>query len=750
MEKQAYKYMNWPRIEGIIYGEENAPRDVMQPKMVEEGVLVQGYFPEAVKVTVETAKGRHKFVMEQEDEAGYFAAILPYKRIPSYEFLIENAQGETQKRKDLYAFPSLITEEDEKKFCAGVYYEVYKKLGAHFCTHKGVEGVSFAVWAPNALHVSVAGDFNQWDGRSTLMHRCPMSGIYEIFIPGVKPGALYKYEIKVKGGNVILKADPYGQQSEMPPATASVVPEVQSYQWQDEKWMKERKKYAKKDVPLSIYEVDPFNWKAPDGTKPEDYQTLGRKLAAYASEEGYTHVELTPVMEYLDEKSRGYSTFAYYSPSRRLGKREDFMEMISQLHQAGVGVILDWTPAQFPGVSAGLALFDGTCLYEPEWIQRKYHPMWGTYLYKYGSPMVRNFLIANAWYWIQEFHADGLRFDDVDAMLYLDYGRKEGEWLPNMYGTNENLDAIEFLKHLNSIVKKTVPEVLLIAQEDGLWPDLTDSVENDHLGFDYKWSGGWTKDFLDYLSTDSDKREGHHDELTLSMLYAYSEEYILTLATRDVGTYQEFLEELPGSQEEKEATARAAYGYLMTHPGKKMQAVDGNAPAKVREYIKALNELYRSQPALYQMDDETAGFEWIQLMKAKEHIIAFLRKTDKIEDTLLVICNFSPNVYENYSVGVPYSGKYKEVLNSDAVKFGGSGAVNPRIKMSKKAECDEKENSITVKVPPLGVSVFSFSQKIEKVTDNQGAKKAQRKRKSASSKGKKGLKEEIAKKMQEE
>lgn len=750
MENQAYEYMNWPRIEGIVYGEENAPRDVMQPRIVPEGVLVQGYFPEAAKVTVETAKGRHKFVMEQEDEAGYFAAILPYKRIPSYEFLIENKEGTTSRRKDCYAFPSLITEEDEKKFCAGVNYEVYKKLGAHYCTNKGVEGTSFAVWAPNAVHVSVVGDFNQWDGRGTLMHRCPMSGIYELFIPGVKPGALYKYEIKVKGGNTILKADPYGGQSEMPPATASVVPDETAYAWQDDKWMKARKKYAGKDVPLSIYEADPFTWKAPDGKIPEDYKSLGRELAAYASKEGYTHVELTPVMEYLDEKSRGYTTFSYYSPSRRLGKRKDFMEMISTLHEAGVGVILDWTPAQFPGTSAGLALFDGTCLYEPDWIQRKYHAMWGTYLYKYGSPMVKNFLIANAWYWIREFHVDGLRFDDVDAMLYLDYGRKDGEWLPNMYGTNENLDAIEFLKHLNSIVKKKVPEVLLIAQEDGLWPDLTDSVENDHLGFDYKWSGGWTKDFLDYLSVDPQQRAGRHDELTLSMLYAYSEEYILTLASRDVGTYQEFLDKLPGSQQEKEATLRAAYGYLMTHPGKKMQALDADAPAPVQEYIKALNELYLGQPALYQKDDETEGFEWVQLMKAKEHIIAFLRKTDKPEDTLLVICNFSPETYENYSVGVPYPGKYKEILNSDAAKFGGTGAVNPRIKMSKKVECDEKENSITVKVPPLGISVFSYSQKVEKMTDNQGAKKAQRKRKTTSSKTKKSLKEEIEKKMQEE
>lgn len=749
MKSQVYGYMNWPRIEGIIYGEENAPRDVMQPKVVPEGVLVQGYFPGAVQVQISTAKGRRKFSMEKEDEAGYFAALLPYKRIPSYEFLIEDENGEIRSQRDLYGFSSLITEEDEKKFCAGVHYDIYEKLGAHYCVHEGVEGTAFAVWAPNALHVSVVGDFNQWDGRAYLMHRCPMSGIFELFIPQVKPGALYKYEIKVKGGSTILKADPYARQSEMPPATASVVPRPASFQWKDEKWMKERKKYAGKDVPVSIYEVNPFTWKAPGQEKTDSYQSLGRKLADYASSMGYTHVELTPVMEFLDEKGGGYSTFAYYSPSRRLGDYQDFMEMVEVLHEAGLGVILDWTPAQFPGVGAGLALFDGTCLYEPEWMERKYHPMWGTFLYKYASPMVRNFLIANACYWIHEFHVDGLRMDDVDAMLYLDYGRKDGEWLPNMYGTNENLEALEFLKHLNSIVEKNTPEVLMIAQEDGLWPELTDAVENDHLGFDYKWSGGWTKDFLDYLSKDSQGRVKHHDLLTVSMLYAYCEEYILTLASRDVGTYEEFLEKIAGSGQEKEAAVRAAYGYLMTHPGKKMTALDTEAPAAVQDYMKALQELYRSHPALYRMDDVTEGFEWVQLMKAQEQVVAFLRKTDDPMDTLLVICNFSDKAYENYSVGVPYPGKYKEILNSDQVKFGGTGVVNPRIKMSRKIECDERENSIAVKVPPMGITVFSYSQEIAKMKDNQTAKKTQ-KRKSPRNSKKKNLKEELSRKMQEE
>lgn len=749
MENRAYQYMNWPRIEGIIYGEECSPRDVMEPRRVPEGVLVQGFFPDAAQVAVRNTKSGQEFPMEMEDEAGYYAVVLPYKRIPSYEFLVEAEDGQIRRQPDLYNFSSGITQEDERKFCAGVFYQAYQKLGAHFGSQKGVEGTFFAVWAPNALRVSVVGDFNDWDGRRALMHRCPMSGIYELFVPEVRPGALYKYEIKVRGGNVILKADPYARQSEMPPATASVVPRESAFRWDDQRWMQERKKYARKDVPVSIYEVDPFRWEAPDGERTDSYQSLARKLADYVSAMGYTHVELTPVMEYLDEESKGYATFAYYAPSRRLGDYQDFMEMVSILHSAGIGVIMDWTPAQFPNVGAGLALFDGTCLYEPEWMERKFHPFWGTFLYRYESPMVKNFLIANAWYWIQEFHVDGLRMDDVDAMLYLDYGRRPGEWLPNIYGTNENLEALEFLKHLNSVIKKKYPEILLIAQEDGLWPELTDGVENDHLGFDYKWSGGWTKDFLDYLSKEETERKGSHDALTLSMLYAYCEEYVLTLASRDVGTsYQEFLDKVAGTQGEKEATVRAAYGYLMTHPGKKMQAMDAAAPGPMQEYMKALNQVYRSSPALYQLDDAVEGFQWIQLMKAQERTIAFLRKGKKPSETLLVICNFSPTAYENYPVGVPYPGKYKEILNSDHTKFGGSGVINPRVKMSKKVQCDERADSITVKVPPLGIAIFSYSQAVEKMTDNQGAKKRQ-KRKGTSPRGK-TLREEIASKIEKE
>ena len=369
-------------------------------------------------------------------------------------------------------------------------------------------------------------------------------------------------------------------------------------------------------------------------------------------------------------------------------------------------MILDWSPAQFPRYAGGLEKFDGTPLYEVKDPEMAVHPMWGTMLYNYDSPMVMDFLISNACFWLEVFHVDGLRMDDVDAMLYLDYGRKDG-WTPNMYGSNENLPAIEFLKHLNSIVKKRDPGALLIAQEDGLWPELTDSVENDHIGFDYKWSGGWTRDFLFYLSVDPILRKNYHDQLTLSTLYAYSEHYILTLGNRDVGSLNEFMAKLPGDEKQKLAQVREAYSYMMVHPGCKMMAPGTDMPEGLAKCIQALNTLYKSSPALYQMDDEYDGFEWVQLMKYEENVITFLRKTEKPEETLLVICNFAAIPYENYQVGVPFAGKYKEIFNSDAVEFGGEGVVNSRVKTAKAEECDEREYSIKVKLPALGVSIYS-------------------------------------------
>ena len=691
MADKAYEYMDWPRIEAIVYGEEASPRDVMQPRVTEDGVLIQGFFPGAD--ATEVVVGEKSYPMILEDEAGYYAVMLPLKRIPEYRFrVIRGSRKETFY--DAYECPCQITEEEERAFCAGVYYKAYEKLGAHPGTCGEVEGTYFAVWAPNAIRVSVVGDFDRWDGRRLPMHRMPMSGIFEIFVPGVEAGDSYQYEIKIKGGDVQRKSDPYGNGTQGAPSVISVVTELGDFLWQDEAWMKERERFASREVPVSIYETDVTEWKN------------SGELVEFLKETGYTHVEFHPVMEYLDRSSGGYSTSAYYAVTTRFGTAADFRTLVEDLHQAGIGVILDWTPAQFPRFDAGLEKFDGTSLYEVQDPAMAVHPMWGTMLYNYGSPMVKDFLISNAFFWLDEFHVDGFRMDDVDAMLYLDFGREAGQWTANLYSSNENLQAMEFLKHLNSIVKKQYPGILLIAQEDGLWPQLTDSVENDHLGFDYKWSGGWTKDLLSYLEAEPLDRRNYYDQLTLSMMYAYSEHYVLTLGKRDVGTLKEFLEKLPGSSRQKDAQLRAAYGYLMLHPGVKMTAPDGDVGPEMRAYLHDLNELYRNHPALYAMDGNSDGFEWIQFTSYDENVVAFLRKTEKPEETILAVCNFSPVSYDSYRVGVPFAGKYKEIFNSDSEKFGGQGVVNARAKAAIHMECDNREFSLKLKLPAYGVAVF--------------------------------------------
>jgi 1,4-alpha-glucan branching enzyme len=714
MNEKVYSYMDWPRIEALVYAEESAPKDVMSPRLTPDGVLIQGFFPDADAVQV-LSEGE-EYEMEKEDEAGYYAVLLPGRRIPSYRFRV--TRGEKQSEfYDSYAYPCQITEEEEKRFCAGTYYQAYEKLGAHPMTVDGVEGTFFAVWAPNAVRVSVVGDFNEWDGRRMPMHRMPMSGIFELFVPGVKAGELYKYEIRQKRGTITLKADPYANATESAPAWAGKVADLRDFVWNDAEWLKERAKYDDRCQPVSIYETDLTKWESAEA------------LIAFVSETGYTHVEFHPVMEYLDDNTGAYSTSSYFAPTTRQGSPTDFQKLVNGLHQAGIGVILDWTPAQFPRFEGGLELFDGTPLYEKPNTKETVHPKWGTLLYNYESPMVKDFLISNACYWMEVYHVDGLRMDDVDAMLYLDYGRAPGEWTPNFYGSNENIAAVEFLKHLNSIVKKKNPGVLLIAQEDGLWPQLTDSVENDHTGFDYKWSGGWTKDFLTYLAAEPKERKRYHDQLTLSMVYAYSEHYVLTLGTRDVGSMRDFLDRLPGTKEEKLAQLREAYTYQTLHPGCKMTASEANLPEGMSVFLHDLNALYKEHPALYVLDSEYDGFEWIQLMKYEENILTFLRKAEKPEETLLAVFNFSPDSHEKYQTGVPFKGKYKEIFNSDDKKYGGSSTPGMRAKSAKKEECDEREYSITIKVPAFGAVIYTCTPEKEKETTEKPAAPKKRGRK---------------------
>ncbi len=747
MDEKLYNLMDWAGIEAIVYSEEDHPEKLLGAHLTDDGVVIQAFIPDAEEVSVRLLESKEQYPMEKEDEAGYFAALVPGQEIPVYTLQITNKNGVTREEYDPYCFETQISQKDTKKFNAGICYDIYRKLGAHPMEVSGVPGVHFAVWAPFAVRVSVVGDFNQWDGRRYPMRRLWDSGIYELFIPGIKAGALYKFEIKAKGGLTYLKADPYANCAELRPNTASVVADLSSFSWTDQDWMEKRKTINFKESPMLIYEMHLGSWKKPDDGRPfYNYRELAPMIAEYVKEMGYTHIELMPVMEHPLDASWGYQITGYYAPTSRYGSPQDFMYFMNYMHEQGIGVILDWAPAHFPRDTHGLAAFDGTCLYEHLDPRQGSHPHWGTLIYNYGRPEVRNFLIANALYWKNVFHADGIRMDAVASMLYLDYGKNAGEWVANMYGGHENLEAAEFLKHLNSIFKKDKDGAVLIAEESTAWPKITAPVEDDGLGFDFKWNMGWMNDFLGYMQLDPIFRSYHHGELTFSMIYAYSENFILTLSHDEVvHGKSSMIGKMPGKRRLKFANLRAAYGYMITHPGKKLlfmgqdfaQFSEWNEAAQLEwdvlqyeehrqlnRYVKALAELYRSHPALYSRDYEPIGFEWINSMAANENLLVFMRRGTKAEEDLLVICNFSPLVYEKHPIGVPYSGKYKEIFNSDSVEFGGGGNVNTRVKSSKKAVCDDRENSITVKIPPMGISVFSCARTEEKTGDGSEKKTA--------------------------
>ncbi len=727
MNNRLYKLMNWPRIEGIIYSEEDRPHEILGPHIVGKSVLFQTFQPGAGKVSLITEDGK-KTEMEMVDEAGYFAALVAGKIPDRYEYEICRGE-ETVLQKDAYRYQTGLSAKDIEKFNAGIHYTIYEKLGAHFMTIDGTEGTFFAVWAPNALRVSVVGDFNHWDGRLHQMTRNPEGGIFEIFIPDVKPGECYKFELKVKGGLTYLKADPYAFGQQLRPDTASVVRDFQ-YVWKDGKWMKDREKRQQENAPVSVYEMYLGSFKRNRETNDYlNYRELAPEIAKYAKEMGYTHVELMPVMEHPLDASWGYQVIGYYAPTARYGTAEDFMFLVDTLHQAGIGVILDWVPAHFPRDTYGLSQFDGTGLYEHADPRQGSHPHWGTLIYNYGRPQVSNYLIANALYWVEKYHVDGIRMDAVASMLYLDYGKQEGQWVANIYGGNENLEAMELLKHLNSVMKKRNPGVLMIAEESTAWPKITSKVEEDGLGFDLKWNMGFMNDFLSYISYDPYFRAHHHNELTFSMVYAYSENFMLVFSHDEVVHGKSTLiGKMPGVIEDKFANLRLTYAYMMTHPGKKLLFM-GQDIAEFKEFdetretewgllsyephkgvhqlVKDLNALYKEKPALYAMDTRPEGFEWINCISPEKCMVSFLRKTDKIKETLVVVANFA-NLEQEFTIGVPYEGKYKEVLNTDAKCYGGLGRVNGQAIFVEEEETDAKPYSFKMTSAPLSVSIFSY------------------------------------------
>ncbi len=748
--------MDWAKIEGLVYSEENDPHDILGAHVTKDGILIQTFIPSAVAVEVCLANAKKSYPMEQEDEAGFFAVLIPGKSVPKYFYHVTYDDGSTQEFYDAYSFSPQLSQAETRRFNEGVCWDVYNMLGAHEKTIDGVSGTLFAVWAPNAVRVSVVGDFNLWDGRKLPMRRLWDSGIFELFIPGISAGTIYKYEIKAKSGLTYLKADPYAAAGELRPGSASVVADLSDFAWSDQAWLDQRVSFDVRRAPVSIYEVHLGSWKRPgSGDAFYNYRDLASMLADYVLDMGYTHVQLMPIMEHPFDGSWGYQTTGYFAPTARYGTPADFMFMVNYLHAKGIGVILDWSASSFPRDTFGLAGFDGTCLYEHLDPRQGTNPHAGTCLYNYGRPEVRNFLISSALYWTKVFHVDGIRAASASAILYLDYDKSDGEWISNIYGGNENLEGVSFLKELTSEYHRQCPGAFLIAEETSAWPRVTASVAEGGLGFDLKENNGWTADMLSYMQLDPVFRSYHHGELTFSMVYHYSEQFSLGFTHEDVSKGRgSMAAKMPGRRDVKLQNLRALYGFMFTHPGKKLLFMEqdfGNfrewcedetadfellnveRHAKLAAYVRGLLALYKENPALYALDYDPDGFRWINSISANENLLVFLRQTEKPEETLLIVCNFSPVVYKDRKIGVPFEGKYKEIFSSDAPAFGGEGNVNPRAKSSKKDECDDREDSIRITVPALGVTVFKCTPAPAKVSANAQAKA---KKMTSSAKGK--------------
>ncbi len=628
-----------------------------------------------------------------------------------------------------------ITELDQYLFGQGTHYDIYKKLGAHPTTRNGKSGVYFAVWAPNAAEVYLCGNFNGWDENSHPMKRLEPLGIYELFVPEIHTGEVYKYLIVSKNGKKTYKADPFGNYCEMRPANASVVTNINGFHWSDETWMKKRRETDMDKSAMAVYEVHPGSWKKhqvseedPDGFY--NYRELAHALGDYVKDMGYTHIELMGIAEHPFDGSWGYQVTGYYAPTSRYGTPEDFMYFINYMHKKKIGVILDWVPAHFPRDSHGLAEFDGTCLYEYADPRKGEHPDWGTKVFDFGKNEVKNFLIANALFWVEHFHVDGLRVDAVASILYLDYGRQDGQWVPNIYGENKNLEAIEFFKHLNSVVLGRNKGVLMIAEESTAWPKVTGKPEEDGLGFSMKWNMGWMNDFLEYMKLDPYFRQYNHNKMTFTMTYTYSEKYVLVLSHDEVVHLKcSMLNKMPGLYDAKFANLKAGYSFMMGHPGKKLLFM-GQEFAQLQEwseareldwyllgeekhrqmqnYVKKLLHLYQKEKALYECDNDPMGFEWVNADDNSRSIFSFIRHSADKKNNLLFVINFTPVARPDYRVGVPRKKQYKLILNSDDIEFGGSGKVQPEVYKAVKEECDGRPYSFAYDLPAYGVAVFKF------------------------------------------
>lgn len=643
--------------------------------------------------------------------------------------------GKNSTSKDTVKRPwCAITDMDQYLFGEGTHYELYKKLGAHPAEYEGEQGVYFAVWAPHAKGVRVIGEFNCWGSDGYRMNRLEPLGIYEAFVPGLREGCMYKYLIETESGEYLYKADPFAFYAEKRPGTASRVTDIDHFTWHDERWMEKRKSWNAAEEALSIYEVHPGSWRRHPHDEDEDgfynYREFAEELTEYVKDMGYTHVELMGIAEHPFDGSWGYQVTGYFAPTSRYGTPEDFQYMMDYFHKHGIGVILDWVPAHFPKDAHGLANFDGQPLFEHPDSRKGEHPDWGTKIFNYEKSEVRNFLIANALFWFNEYHVDGLRVDAVASMLYLDYGKQDGQWVANKYGGNQNLEAIWFFKHLNSLIRGRNDGAMMIAEESTAWPNVTKDVKDDGLGFTFKWNMGWMNDFLEYMKLDPYFRKDNHNKMTFAMSYACSENYILVLSHDEVVHLKcSMLNKMPGYPDDKYANLKAGYAFMFGHSGKKLLFM-GNEFAQLQEwsearelgwfllkedrhkemqnFVKALLHMYRKYKCLYELDDSWDGFQWINADDCYRSIFSFVRYSKSKRKNLLFVVNFTPIERQDYRVGVPKKKKYKLILDGDAEEFGGNGRKRPELYEARKGDCDNQKYYVEYPLSAYGIAVFEF------------------------------------------
>jgi len=717
----------------FVRGLHSDPFSVLGPHKIGDDVELRIFRPDARAIEVVLDREPdNPIVAERVDEEGFFCVTVPgVERDIPYHLRIVKPDGSEEFTRDAYQHGTIMGDIDLHLFSEGQHWKIYEEFGAHMRTVGDAAGVYFAVWAPNAQRVSVVGDFNHWDGRVNPMRKLLGAGVWELFLPGIKQGAHYKFEIRTQTGAVLLKSDPFAFFNQHGKSTASLVYDLERYTWNDAEWMEARRQKNWPQSPISIYEVHLGSWRRKEGNRQLTYLELADTLLQHVLGMGYTHIELLPVAEHPFEGSWGYQVTNYYAPTSRFGPPDDFRHFIDKCHQAGIGVIMDWVPAHFPKDAHALAEFDGTNLYEHMDPRQGEHQDWGTLIFNYGRNEVRNFLIGNALFWLDKYHIDGLRVDAVASMLYLDYSRKPGQWVPNVYGGRENLDAIYFLKRFNEVCYERFPGIITIAEESTAWPGVTRPTYLGGLGFGFKWNMGWMHDFLHYMSIDPIYRKFHHSNITFSLLYAFHENFILVLSHDEI-VYgkRSLLSKMPGDEWQKFANLRMFLAWMYGHPGKKLVFMGGEFGQSnewnhdtqldwqllelprhdgLHRLVQHLNYTYKNEAALWQLDDTYDGFDWIDFHDAENSVVSFLRKSEE-GDVVVFVVNATPVVRYDYRLGVPESGFYREIINTDGETYGGSNVGNLGGVQSEARDWMGKENSILINLPPLATLAFKLVQ----------------------------------------